>query len=201
MAEISESFKSGTVRSARTRVIQPQWLCTPRAPCNLVDIHPFCEVTCFMATAAPSTNKPGHPGKPYIWTLRHVIDSATLTRPDVHEVLQTAKTFSEILSRPIKKVPTLRGKVVVNMFYENSTRTLTSFELAAKYLSADTVNFSVATSSVKKGESLIDTAETLLAMGVDALVIRHSHSGVCQQLAQAFGNRMALLNAGDGYHD
>jgi aspartate carbamoyltransferase catalytic subunit len=135
------------------------------------------------------------------WTRRHVIDSSTLTRPEVDEVLRTAKTFAEILERPIKKIPTLRGKVVANMFYENSTRTLTSFELAGKYLSADVVNFSVATSSVKKGESLLDTAVTLKAMGVDGLVIRHSSSGICEQLAQYFGPKMAILNAGDGQHD
>jgi aspartate carbamoyltransferase catalytic subunit len=115
--------------------------------------------------------------------------------------LQTARSFGHILSRPVKKVPTLRGKVVVNMFYENSTRTSTSFALAAQYLSADLINFNVANSSVKKGESLIDTAETLAAMGTDAVVIRHSSSGVCQQLAQHFGARLCILNAGDGYHD
>ncbi len=135
------------------------------------------------------------------WNRRHVIDSASLTFEEVQEVLRTAKSFSHILSRPVKKTPTLRGKVVVNMFYENSTRTRTSFELAAQYLSADAINFSVSTSSVKKGESLIDTAETLAAMGTDAVVIRHSSSGVCQQLANYFGDRMCILNAGDGYHD
>ena len=136
-----------------------------------------------------------------VWTRKHVIDSSSFTLEEVQEVLKTARSFAQILSRPIKKVPTLRGKVVVNMFYENSTRTLTSFELAGKYLSADTVNFSVSTSSVKKGESLIDTAETLLAMGTDAVVIRHSSSGVCQQLANFFGDRISVLNAGDCWHD
>lgn len=135
------------------------------------------------------------------WKRRHVLDSASLTVPEVEEVLHTAKTFSEILSRPVKKVPTLRGKVIANMFYENSTRTRTSFELAGKYLSADTINFSVSTSSVKKGESLIDTAQTLLAMGTDAVVIRHASSGVCHQLANFFGERLCVLNAGDGQHD
>lgn len=135
------------------------------------------------------------------WNRRHVIDSSSLTLEEVKEVLRTAQSFAHILSRPVKKIPTLRGKVVVNMFYENSTRTRTSFELAAQYLSADTVNFSVSTSSVKKGESLIDTAETLAAMGTDAVVIRHSSSGVCRQLANYFGNRLCILNAGDGYHD
>jgi aspartate carbamoyltransferase catalytic subunit len=135
------------------------------------------------------------------WNRRHVIDSATLTRPEVEDVLRTAKTFAEVLQRPIKKIPTLRGKVVANLFYENSTRTRTSFELAGKYLSADVVNFAVATSSVKKGESLLDTAITLKAMGIDGMVIRHSSSGICHQLAQYFGNDMAILNAGDGQHD
>lgn len=144
-----------------------------------------------------------HPPAPgnLIWDRRHVIDSASLTLAEVQEVLRSAKSFSHILSRPVKKTPTLRGKVVVNMFYENSTRTRTSFELAAQYLSADVVNFSIATSSVKKGESLIDTAETLAAMGTDAVVIRHSSSGVCQQLINYFGDRICVLNAGDGYHD
>ncbi|WP_303674956.1 aspartate carbamoyltransferase catalytic subunit [Vampirovibrio chlorellavorus] len=135
------------------------------------------------------------------WNRRHVIDSASLTYEEVQEVLRTAASFAHILSRPVKKIPTLRGKVVVNMFYENSTRTRTSFELAAQYLSADAINFSVSSSSVKKGESLIDTAETLAAMGTDAVVIRHASSGVCQQLANYFGDRMCILNAGDGYHD
>lgn len=135
------------------------------------------------------------------WMHRHVIDSTALTYDDVQEALKTARTFAGILSRPVKKVPTLRGKVVVNMFYENSTRTRTSFELAAKYLSADISNFSVSTSSVKKGESILDTAETLLAMGVDCLVIRHNRAGICQQLARHFGARLALINAGDGAHD
>ena len=139
--------------------------------------------------------------QPFVWTRRHLLDSYSLTTEEVKEVLKTAQSFSSILQRPVKKVPTLHGKVVVNMFYENSTRTSTSFELAAKYLSADLVNFSVNTSSVKKGETLLDTAETLLAMGVDAVVIRHPHSGVCQQLKSYFGDRLCVLNAGDGYHD
>src|SRR6478609_7525385 len=138
---------------------------------------------------------------PALWKRRHAIDSASFTAQEVQIVLQTARSFGHILSRPIKKVPTLRGKVVVNMFYENSTRTSTSFALAAQYLSADLINFNVGTSSVKKGESLIDTAETLAAMGTDAVVIRHSSSGVCQQLAHYFGDRLCILNAGDGYHD
>ena len=132
--------------------------------------------------------------KPFAWSRRHVIDSSVLSIDEVNEVLKTAHSFASILQRPVKKVPPLRGKVVVNMFYEASTRTLTSFDLAAKYLSAETINFSVSTSSVKKGESLIDTAETFIAMGVDAMVIRHASSGVCHQLAQHCGARLGILN-------
>lgn len=144
-----------------------------------------------------------HPPAPgqVAWNRRHVIDSSSLSREEAEAVLSTAAAFSHILSRPIKKVPTLRGKVVVNMFYENSTRTRTSFELAAQYLSADAINFSVSSSSVKKGESLIDTVDTIKAMGTDAVVIRHASSGVCQQLVNHFGDDICVLNAGDGYHD
>jgi aspartate carbamoyltransferase catalytic subunit len=152
------------------------------------------------STATPTASDLSAP-EILTWNRRHVIDSASLTLDEVKIALQTAQSFAHILSRPIKKIPTLRGKVVVNMFYENSTRTSTSFGLAAQYLSADLVNFSVSTSSVKKGESLIDTAETLAAMGTDAVVIRHSSSGVCRQLANYFGDRLCILNAGDGYHD
>ncbi len=156
------------------------------------------------STSANSSSKKREnqtPDESLKWQHRHVIDSSQLSYSDVQEVISTAKTFAEILSRPVKKVPTLRGKVIVNMFYENSTRTRTSFELAGRYLSADISNFSVATSSVKKGESIIDTAETLMAMGVDAMVIRHPSSGICQQLANHFGNRLGIINAGDGWHD
>jgi aspartate carbamoyltransferase catalytic subunit len=152
------------------------------------------------AVYGSDSDQPQSP-KPPVWDLRHVIDSSTLTKSQVEEVLRTASTFAEILRRPVKKIPTLRGKVVANLFFENSTRTSTSFDLAAKYLSADTVNFAVSTSSVKKGETMLDTAQTLLAMGVDAMVIRHASSGVCQQLVQHFGDKVCILNAGDGYHD
>ncbi len=143
------------------------------------------------ATASPQST----------WTKRHVLDAASLTPGEIDQVMAEAETFSEILQRPIKKVPVLRGKVIVNLFYENSTRTRTSFELAGKYLSADTLNFGVSTSSVKKGETLVDTAETLLAMGTDAVVIRHASSGACHQLARYFGDRVCVVNAGDGCHE
>lgn len=135
------------------------------------------------------------------WNKLHILDTQSFTIDEIEQVMAEAETFAEILQRPIKKVPILRGKVIVNLFYENSTRTRTSFELAGKYLSADTVNFSVSTSAVKKGETLLDTAETLLAMGTDAVVIRHASSGICNQLARVFGNRVCVLNAGDGCHE
>ncbi len=121
------------------------------------------------------------------------LDAATITT-----VLDTAEGFSDIALRPIKKVPVLRGRTVCNLFYEDSTRTRISFELAAKRLSADVLNFSAKGSSVSKGESLKDTALTLQAMGVDAIVIRHSASGAPQQLTRWVDAK--VLNAGDGWH-
>ena len=148
-----------------------------------------------LATPQPSTEASPQ------WTLKHMLNASDLTEADINLVMAEAETFAEILSRPVKKVPLLRSKVIINLFYENSTRTRTSFELAAKYLSADTINFGVSTSSVKKGETLVDTAQTLLAMGADAVVIRHSASGTPHQLAQFFGNQVSVLNAGDGTHE
>lgn len=149
---------------------------------------------------APSAVQPVVETDPQ-WTLKHMLNASDLTEADIQLVMAEAQTFAEVLARPVKKVPLLRGKVIINLFYENSTRTRTSFELAAKYLSADTINFGVSTSSVKKGETLVDTAQTLLAMGADAVVIRHGASGTPHQLAQFFGNRVAVLNAGDGTHE
>lgn len=118
---------------------------------------------------------------------------------DIELILSTAQSLKEILSRPIKKVPTLRGKVVCTLFYEPSTRTRTSFELAAKYMSADTVSIATATSSVKKGETLADTARNLEVMGVDVVVMRHSVSGACHFLAKVLD--VPVINAGDGMHE
>ncbi len=129
---------------------------------------------------------------------RHLLDVDDLGREDMERVLNTARSFSEVLRRPIKKVPSLRGKTVVNLFYESSTRTRMSFEVAAKRLSADVLNFSAAVSSVEKGESLKDTALTLEAMGVDAVVIRHPVAGAPWLLRQWL--EAAILNAGDGMH-
>ena len=130
---------------------------------------------------------------------RHLLSIHDLTPEDVVRVLDTAESFREVGTRVIKKVPALRGRTVVNLFYENSTRTRISFELAAKRLSADVINFSTSGSSVSKGESLKDTALTLQAMGADAIVIRHSSSGSPLTLTRWV--RGSVLNAGDGTHE
>jgi aspartate carbamoyltransferase catalytic subunit len=130
---------------------------------------------------------------------RHLLSITDLSAEDILRILDTAESFREVGTRVIKKVPALRGRTVVNLFYENSTRTRISFELAAKRLSADVINFSTGGSSVSKGESLKDTALTLQAMGADAIVIRHSSSGAAHTLTRWV--RGSVLNAGDGTHE
>jgi aspartate carbamoyltransferase catalytic subunit len=130
---------------------------------------------------------------------RHLISAADLSRADAVLILDTAEELAALADRPIKKLPTLRGRTVVNLFYEDSTRTRISFEAAAKRLSADVINFSAKGSSVGKGESLKDTALTLEAMGADAVVIRHGASGAAHRLAGWV--RGSVLNAGDGTHE
>jgi aspartate carbamoyltransferase catalytic subunit len=130
---------------------------------------------------------------------RHLISAADLSREDALQVLDTADELARISDRPIKKLPTLRGRTVVNLFFEDSTRTRISFEAAAKRLSADVINFSAKGSSVGKGESLKDTALTLEAMGADAVVIRHGASGAPHRLAEWV--RGSVINAGDGAHE
>ena len=120
---------------------------------------------------------------------RHVLDLDDFSPAEISAVLQSAEGMAEVLGRDIKKVPTLRGRVVVTLFYESSTRTRVSFEEAGKVLSADVINVSASASSVEKGESLLNTALTLQAMGVDIIVIRHPHSGAPNLLARAFGKR------------
>src|SRR5450432_1068503 len=115
---------------------------------------------------------------------RHLISAGDLSRADALLILDTAEELAQLSDRPIKKLPTLRGRTVVNLFYEDSTRTRISFELAAKRLSADVVTFNAKGSSVSKGESLKDTALTLEAMGADAVVVRHSYSGAAHQLSK-----------------
>lgn len=130
---------------------------------------------------------------------KHLLSIHDVSAEDVVRILDTAESFREVGTRVIKKVPALRGRTVVNLFYENSTRTRISFELAAKRLSADVINFSTGGSSVSKGESLKDTALTLQAMGADAIVIRHSSSGAPLTLTRWVRGR--VLNAGDGTHE
>ena len=130
---------------------------------------------------------------------RHLISAGDLTRQDALLILDTADELAQMAARPIKKLPTLRGRTVVNLFFEDSTRTRISFEAAAKRLSADVINFSAKGSSVAKGESLKDTALTLEAMGADAVVIRHSASGAPHRLAGWV--KGSVVNAGDGSHE
>jgi aspartate carbamoyltransferase catalytic subunit len=130
---------------------------------------------------------------------RHLISAADLTRDDALLILDTAEELAQVADRPIKKLPTLRGRTVVNLFFEDSTRTRISFEAAAKRLSADVITFSAKGSSVAKGESLKDTALTLEAMGADAVVVRHSASGAPHRLAGWLHG--SVVNAGDGAHE
>jgi aspartate carbamoyltransferase catalytic subunit len=132
--------------------------------------------------------------------MKHLLSTADLARADAIRILDTAAQMAATQSREIKKLPTLRGRTVVNLFFEDSTRTRISFETAAKRLSADVINFSAKGSSVSKGESLKDTALTLQAMGADAVVIRHQASGAPHTLAHAGWVEAAVVNAGDGMH-
>ena len=133
---------------------------------------------------------------------RHLLSAADLDREDATRVLDTAAEMARLTERrAVKKLPTLRGRTVVNLFFEDSTRTRTSFELAAKRLSADVVNFSAKGSSLSKGESLKDTALTLAAMGADGVVVRHSASGAPHRLAHSGWIRASVVNAGDGTHE
>jgi aspartate carbamoyltransferase catalytic subunit len=130
-----------------------------------------------------------------------LLSAADLKRPQIIQVLDLAHEMSDVNERDIKKLPTLRGKTVVNLFFEDSTRTRISFELAAKRLSADVINFAAKGSSVSKGESLKDTAQTLEAMGADAIVLRHGSSGSANRLAHSGWVQSAVINAGDGSHE
>ncbi len=133
--------------------------------------------------------------------MRHLLDTKTLSRADALRILDVAEDMRDTQSREVKKLPTLRGKTVVNLFFEDSTRTRISFEAAAKRLSADVINFAAKGSSVSKGESLQDTAQTLQAMGADAVVIRHGASGAPQTLASSGWISAGVINAGDGTHE
>ncbi len=140
----------------------------------------------------------------FTWTRSHILDLADWTAEEYDAVLQTACSFREVLAGRTKKVPALQGQVVTNLFFEPSTRTRSSFELAAKRLSADVMNFTPGSSSLTKGETILDTAKTYLAMGTDIMVIRHQQAGVPQFIAQSLDQLQAgvkVLNAGDGQHE
>src|SRR5207249_7552281 len=130
---------------------------------------------------------------------KHLLGIKDLSKDDISLILQTADQFKEVLQRPIKKVPSLRDTTIVNLFYENSTRTRISFELAEKRLSADTLNFTASASSVAKGETLLDTVNNILSMKVDMVVMRHSASGAPHFLAKYIP--AAIINAGDGINE
>ena len=130
--------------------------------------------------------------------MKHLLDIDSLKADDIHHLMALTDHMVEVNQRPIPKVPALRGKTVVSLFFEDSTRTRTSFDTAARRLSADVMNFSVSSSSVNKGESLRDTIETIAAMGVDAFVVRHGSSGAPQQITQ--WTNASVVNAGDGWH-
>ena len=131
--------------------------------------------------------------------IKHLFGLRGVSKHDIRMILDNAKQFREILERPVKKVPSLRGMTVVNLFFENSTRTRTSFELAEKRLSADTVNFTSSNSSVKKGETLVDTLRNIEAMKIDIVVVRHKGTGVPKFLAD--NSDAIIVNAGDGAHE
>ncbi|MGA1772007.1 MAG: aspartate carbamoyltransferase, partial [Flavobacteriaceae bacterium] len=129
----------------------------------------------------------------------HLLGIKQLTEADVQLIFETADHFKEVINRPIKKVPSLRDITIANLFFENSTRTKLSFELAEKRLSADILNFSAAQSSVKKGETLVDTVNNILAMKVDIVVMRHPNPGAAQFLSKRV--KACIINAGDGTHE
>lgn len=133
------------------------------------------------------------------WTKKDILGLEYLTKEEIGLILETAESFKEVTTREIKKVPALRGKTVVNLFYEPSTRTRVSFEVAAKRLSADVINIAVETSSVRKGETLIDTGKNIQALKADILVVRHNCSGAPALLARSLA--INVVNAGDGWHE
>src|SRR5688572_23512011 len=136
---------------------------------------------------------------PPTWTRPHLLGLESLSADEIRAILDTADGFKEVSTRSVKKVPALRGRVVVNAFWEASTRTRTSFELAAQRLSADVIDFSEKGSSVSKGETLIDTARTIEAMGIDVIVIRHPAAGAAELLSRSV--KCSVVNAGDGAHE
>jgi aspartate carbamoyltransferase catalytic subunit len=150
-------------------------------------------VTMALGSLSPAS------GPPAAWSRKHLLGLEDLTREEIVGILDTAESFAEISTRSRKKVPALTGRIVFNLFFENSTRTRTSFSLAAKRLSADTQDFTASVSSLSKGESFIDTARNIEAMGADVMVVRHPTPGAPHLLAQHVG--ASIINAGDGAHE
>lgn len=136
---------------------------------------------------------------PVVWKRKDLLGLEYLSKEEIRLILDTANSFKEVTTREIKKVPALRGKTVVNLFYEPSTRTRISFELAAKRLSADVINIAAETSSIKKGETLIDTGRNIEALKADIIVMRNNYSGAANMLARHLN--MSVVNAGDGWHE
>ncbi len=132
--------------------------------------------------------------------LRHFLTIEGLRRPHLEQILDIAESFAALPGRQVKKVPLLRGRIITNLFFENSTRTRTTFELAAKLLSADVINFNVGVSATSKGETLLDTLRNLEAMHSDMFVVRHSHSGAAHFIARHVNPGVSVINAGDGWH-
>ncbi len=154
-----------------------------------------------QASVMPQNTSPAAPSASadFTWTRRHLLELEELSPVEIEKILDTAEGFAEVNRRRLKKVPVLKGKTVVNLFFEPSTRTKTSFSLAAKRLSADTVDFAASTSSLSKGETFIDTAKNIEAMGMDVMVIRHSVSGAPRLLSEHV--KSSVINAGDGAHE
>ena len=151
------------------------------------------------AAPAPESDDRAVPEPVASWRRKDLLSLEELSREEIELLLHTAEALKEVSARQVKKVPALRGKTIANMFFESSTRTRTSFELAAKRLSADTINFQGSTSSAQKGESLIDTARNIEAMQVDTVVVRHASSGAAELLARELD--ASVVNAGDGIHE
>ena len=147
----------------------------------------------------PSDTSPEAPAAAPVWERKDLLALELLSRGEIEFLLKAAESFKGVSAREVKKVPALRGKTIANLFFESSTRTRASFELAAKRLSADTVNFQGSTSSVQKGESLVDTARNIEAMQVDTVVVRHASSGAAELLARELD--ASVVNAGDGIHE
>src|SRR6478672_9790418 len=161
----------------------------------MLDCPPAGSQTPAMKTSPPKFPPPTQ----FNWIRRHLLELEELEPIEIELILDTAVGFAEVNQRRLKKVPVLKGKTVVNLFFEPSTRTKTSFSLAAKRLSADTVDFTPSSSSLSKGETFIDTAKNIEAMGIDVMVIRHSVSGAPRLLSEHV--KSSVINAGDGAHE